>query len=105
MSTCSPAFSGNPAAPTIMSPRLDSPLPAVDSSISLRPIRPPTTLASTTNTIQPRMAVLRCCALHRPTLAARLRDFIETGAPSTGGGEDCHQTPSVGPRGTGGLHA
>src|SRR3954447_14027627 len=86
MSTCSEALSGNPAALTIMSPRLASPLPAADSSSSLSPTRPPMTVASTTNKIQPRMAVLRCCALHRPALAARLRDFIRTCAPSKGGG-------------------
>src|SRR3954454_1171953 len=86
MSTCSEALSGNPAALTIMSPRLASPLPAADSSSSFRPTRPPMTVASTTNKIQPRMAVLRCCALHRPALAARLRDAISTCAPSEGGG-------------------
>src|SRR4051812_19802115 len=86
MSTCSEALSGNPAALTIMSPRLASPLPAADSSSSLSPTRPPMTVASTTNKIQPRMAVLRCCALHRPALAARLRDCIRTWAPSKGGG-------------------
>src|SRR3954452_3664633 len=86
MSTCSDALSGNPAALTIMSPRLASPLPAADSSSSLSPTRPPMTVASTTNKTQPRMAVLRCCALHRPALAARLRDFISTCAPSKGGG-------------------
>src|SRR3954447_19062936 len=86
MSTCSEALSGNPAALTIMSPRLASPLPAADSSSSLSPTRPPMTVASTTNKIQPRMAVLRCCALHRPAVAARLRDCIRTCAPSKGGG-------------------
>ena len=34
------------------------------------------TVARTTNTIQPRMAGLRCWALQRPTCAARLRGFI-----------------------------
>src|SRR6478736_3568796 len=94
MSTCSDALSGNPAALTIMSPRLASPLPAADSSSSFRPTRPPMTVASTTNKTQPRMAVLRCCALHRPALAARLRDCIRTCAPSKGGGEDSHQPPT-----------
>ena len=75
-STCSPAWSGKPAALMITSPRMDSPLPCADSSMSLRPTLPPTTTASTTNRIQPRMAVLRCSALHRPARAARLRDCI-----------------------------
>jgi hypothetical protein len=70
MSTCSPALSGKPAASTSMSPRLDSPLPDADSSIVSSPTRPPMTVARTTNRIQPRMAVLRCCALQRPALAA-----------------------------------
>src|SRR3954465_8181508 len=86
MSTCSEALSGNPAALTIMSPRLASPLPAADSSSSLSPTRPPTTVASTTNKIQPRMAVLRCCPRPGPAVAARLRDCIRTCAPSKGGG-------------------
>ena len=41
------------------------------------PILPPTTVARTTNRIQPRMAVLRCWALHRPARAARLRGCIQ----------------------------
>ena len=34
------------------------------------------TVARTTNTIQPRMAVLRCWALQRPARAARFREFM-----------------------------
>src|SRR5829696_1055931 len=61
-----------------MSPRLDSPLPAADSSMLFWPTLPPRTVARTTNSSQPRIAVLRCCALHRPARAARLRDCIQT---------------------------
>src|SRR3954447_24452648 len=75
-STCSPACSGKPAALTIMSPRLDSPLPEADLSSSSWPTLPPTTAARRTNRIQPRMAVLRWRALHRPARAARLREGI-----------------------------
>src|SRR4051812_19586709 len=35
------------------------------------------TVARTTKRIQPRMAVLRCCALQRPARAATLRDCIK----------------------------
>src|SRR3954451_3234257 len=76
MSTCSPALSGNPAALMIMSPRLDSPLPAADSSIWFWPTLPPITVARTTNAIQPRIAIFRCCALHLPTRAAMFRDCM-----------------------------
>ena len=71
-STCSPACSGKPAASTIMSPRLDSPLPArrLVERVLADPCRR-RTMARTTKTIQPRMAVLRCWALHRPARAAR----------------------------------
>ena len=48
-STCSPARSGKPAALTIMSPRLDSPLPRAESSRSFWPTLPPRTAARTTN--------------------------------------------------------
>src|SRR5690349_1024917 len=75
-STCSVARWGKPAALTIMSPRLDSPLPVADSSRSLWPILPPPTTARTTNRTQPMMAALRWWALHRPTRAARFRDSM-----------------------------
>src|SRR5688572_869996 len=73
MSTRSPMVSGKPASATIMSPRLDSPLPIADGSRFFWPTLPPTTVARTTNRIQPMTAVLRCVALHRPTRAAKLR--------------------------------
>ena len=69
--TCSPDWSGKPAASTMRSPRLDSPLPVADSSRSSRPTLPPATAARTTNAIHPRMAFRRCWALHLPMRAAR----------------------------------
>src|SRR5215210_1520204 len=75
-STRSLACSGKPAASTIMSPRFDSPLPRAESSRSFWPTLPPTTVARTTNRIHPRMAGLRCWALHLPMRAAGLRDCM-----------------------------
>src|SRR5689334_23328868 len=70
-----------------MSPRLDSPLPDAESSSSRWPIVPPMTAAKATKRIQPRIAVLRCWALHRPARAARLRDCIRAELHLRGGGE------------------
>ena len=50
--------------------------PAQSRRASFWPTLPPSTAARTTNAIQPRMAVLRCCALHRPARAARFRDCM-----------------------------
>src|SRR3954453_11207207 len=71
MSTRSPMSSGNPASSTIMAPRLESPLPDAESLSWFCPTLPPIRVASTTNAIQPRMAVFRCVALQRPARAAR----------------------------------
>src|SRR5215217_8149049 len=63
--------------------RLDSPLPILDDSRFCWPTLPPITEARTTKRIQPRMAVLRCVALHRPARAAKLRGCI-VGSSSRG---------------------
>src|SRR5690242_12722771 len=52
-------------------PRLESPLPEADCLRFFWPTFPPISVASTTNAIHPRIAVLRCCALHLPARAAR----------------------------------
>ena len=84
-STVSPVWSGNPAASTIWSPRLDSPLPVSSSASVLVPTMPPSTVARITKANQPRIAFLRCCALHLPARAAKVCDCIG-GAPAGSGG-------------------
>src|SRR4051794_6870842 len=71
MSTRSLICCGKPASSTIMAPRLESPLPDAESSSVRCPTFPPISVARTTNAIQPRIAVLRCVALHLPARAAR----------------------------------
>src|SRR5215207_7654048 len=88
-----------------MSPRLDSPLPCADSSMSFWPILPPRTVARTTNRIQPKMAVLRCCALHLPARAARLRDCIRPELLQAGGRGGLTAASHAEPGGTGGRQA
>src|SRR3954453_20270962 len=71
MSTRSPICCGKPASSTIIAPRLESPLPDAESSRVRGPTLPPISVATTTNAIQPRIAVLRCVALHLPARAGR----------------------------------
>ena len=70
-STCSPLDLRKPASATATSAAFDEPLPICASSSEFVPIIPPPTVARTTNAIQPRIAILRCCALQRPARAAR----------------------------------
>src|SRR5829696_3486551 len=55
---------------------------------------PPISVATITNAIQPKIAVLRCAALHRPARAARLGDvmatFLEYGWGVYGGASHDH---------------
>ena len=105
MSTRSPIVAGKPASATIMSPRLDSPLPIADGSRCFWPTLPPMTVARTTNRIQPMMAVLRCVALHLPARAARLRGCIGRSSSGVGASGDAAHTPSAVGRGRCGLPA
>ena len=96
MSTCSPACSGKPAAATIMSPRLDSPLPAADSSIVFWPTLPPRTVARTTNddpAEDGRLAMLRA-----PSTGAcrEVAGLHQRGAPSKGAGAATSRLPAPG---------
>ena len=59
------------ACSTARSAARDEPLPISASLSEFVPIMPPPTVATTTNAIQPRIAILRCCALQRPARAAR----------------------------------
>src|SRR3954447_24966181 len=99
MSTRSPTCCGKPASSTIMAPRLESPLPDAESLSWTWPTLPPTSVASTTNAIHPRIAVFRCCALHLPARAAR---FLGCKSPSpmgwlsTGHNRSSHATPAQG---------
>src|SRR5215204_3999209 len=75
MRTSSLARSGNPSA-RVWSARLDSPSPRSSVAISFMPSAPPTSTLTKTNASQPKIAFLRCCALHRPARAAEFRDCM-----------------------------
>src|SRR4051794_36604166 len=99
MSTRSPTCSGKPASSTIMAPRLESPLPDAESLSWFCPTLPPISVASTTNAIHPRIAVLRCVALHLPARAARFlgcKSQSPVGWLSTGRNPPSDQTPPQG---------
>ncbi len=83
MSTLSPAGCTNSSWRSL-SIRPDSPTPEVACSILVVPLTMPRAKATTTKPSQPKIAVLRCCALHRPIRPARLVD----GLPSSGGEVD-----------------
>ena len=69
----SPEACSGAASAIVWSARPDSPTPVWVCSRVFVPTAPPITKARTTKASHPQIAVLRCCALHLPARAARLR--------------------------------
>jgi hypothetical protein len=70
MMTVSPAGVVIPACRIIWSARPDWPMPLSWSVVCRLPAMPPSTVARTTNSSQPKTAVLRCLALQPPMVPA-----------------------------------